>query len=171
MFKLEVDIRVFKMAFCIFFCILFYYLIGQSFRAEAMTVSCLAAIVGIQPDTSGMVDFAKQRIIGTCVGGLLGIIYYLIVEITDVLTLFQITLIPTFSVVAAYLVGGSKKLNAVKGAIATIVLMTLVITPDQGYQFALIRLLATIIGVIISILVNVGFHLIRDKIIKRNKDN
>ncbi|MEA5003738.1 MAG: FUSC family protein [Christensenella sp.] len=171
MFGLKIDIRIFKMAFSIFACISLYYIFGQEDRVEAMMVSCLSAILGIDPQTSNMVDFTKQRLIGTAVGGAIGSLYYVIVELADVVAVFQIVFIPVLCIAGAYLVGGSKRLNAVKGVIATLIMVTLIIEPDQGFRFALIRLIATAVGAVVAILVNVGFHVIRDIIQKKQRNS
>lgn len=173
--RIQLELRTIKMTIVIFICIGTYLLIGQGYNTSAMMVAAITAIIGIHPDTADAWTFAIYRIIGTSIGCIGGIVYFVIQYSMHNDDLCRLIFIPLISLIVTYICGGFKHPITVLGAVIAIVVMTLVVTNgSSGWSYVWERILATIIGVLAAILVNwiihpKKAHLFHD--LKRSIDN
>lgn len=175
--KLLLEYRTIKVTIVIFLCNLFYILIGQENATSAMMVAGITAIIGIHPDTSDAWIFAKYRLIGTGIGCLAGIIYFLISFWINNLTISYLVILPIIIFITVVICGGFKRTITVLGAVIAIVVMTLISNDANDWSYVWERMLATAVGVGAAILVNWIIHpgkvnLLKEliKAIKKEKD-
>lgn len=150
----HIGMRMVKSAIAVFLCLCIQLLRNGE---GVVFYSCIAAILCIQPDSAGSVRIGKNRIVGTLIGGLCGMALlagepYLPVAkplLHDALVSFGV-------IIVLYITVLLKKTNA--SYISCVVFLSIVVAhgaDGNPYQFALARMLDTLIGIGVSFLVNV----------------
>lgn len=152
----KIGMRMIKSSLAVLLCFVIYFI-----RGEGMPFySAIAAILCMQPYVSNSLKAAETRTVGTIVGGLFGMVVLVlsrkwIPANWDMLYYFIISLciIPLI-----YLTVIFKKTQA--SYITCVVFLSVTVThvvDVNPYTFALNRILDTLIGIVVSLGVNVCF--------------
>ena len=141
--------RNIKTALSVFFCILLFELIDRPNPLFA----CSAAIICMRETVDDSFKTGVDRVVGTLIGGIIGLVFLLIKNHLNMLsTQCIIGGIGVF--VAIYLCNVFNKNNA--AVISSIVVLAIIIgvTEKPPYLYALDRTVDTLAGIIIALLVN-----------------
>lgn len=118
--------------------------------------SAIAAIICLKSDVEGSREIGINRIIGTMLGGLCGLLYLLIVPANYLPIIVELTLISLISSIIIWIMSMAGKPKAI--SIMAIVFLS--ITMNHGnegnlpFLFAFNRTFDTMVGVIMAIIVN-----------------
>ncbi|GKX68676.1 HAD-IIB family hydrolase [Inconstantimicrobium mannanitabidum] len=157
----KIGMRNLKSAIAVFICFLIYLIRGDGIPFY----SAIAAILCMQPYVSNSVKVAKNRTIGTFIGGFCGMIVLIIEKhfIPKSMPMLQYLLISASIVVVIYITILVKKTTA--SYISCVVFLSVTVSHGldvSPYAFALNRILDTLIGIAVSLCVNM-FHLPKRK--------
>lgn len=153
----KIGMRMCKSAIAVL-CCLFISL----FRANEGIVfySCIAAVLCIQQDISGSKKVGFNRLKGTCIGGIIGMIFLYMEAFLEIdLLLSRYLLIAFFIIVVIYISVCLKMSQA--SYIACVVFLSISITHASDVNallFASNRMLDTFIGIFVALLIN-GIHI------------
>jgi HAD superfamily hydrolase (TIGR01484 family) len=161
----KIGMRIIKSAVAVFICLSLYPLLGHH---GVPFYAAIAAILCMQPDASNSYRVALNRIIGTLIGGVYGILVLTLIktfmppswEILRYLVL-SLSMIPLM-----YLTVLLKKNTATY--ITCVVFLSITVSHSDEllpYAFGISRIVETLIGIFVSLLVN-HFHIPR----RRNLD-
>lgn len=118
--------------------------------------SAIAAIICLKSDVEGSRDIGLNRILGTILGGLCGLVYLLIVPANYLPELLELTLISLISSLIIWVMAMAGKPKAI--SIMAIVFLSITINHgNEGnlpFLFAFSRTFDTMVGVIMAIVVN-----------------
>ncbi len=156
--KIKIGQRIIKSAIAVFLCF-----VVSMFRAQQGIVfySCIAAVLCIQQDTKNTKKVAWNRIVGTLIGGFMGmfVLQFIRSFISDDYVLLQYLLISCMIVVVIYITLLVKKPTA--SYISCVVFLSVCVSHAMDvtpYLFALNRIFDTLIGIAVAYVVNT-FHL------------
>ena len=160
--------RIFKTALAVFLSFTFSH-----FRSPYALpfYSAIAAIICTKNDVTGSINLGLNRILGTFIGGFVGFLYLLFVKknlTNEIENYFLLSVIMAFLI---WIVSSMEKPNAI--SIMCIVLASVSINHAGenfgAIDFAVNRVLDTLVGVVIAILVNsLDFEIL--KFIKYEKE-
>lgn len=118
--------------------------------------SAIAAIICLKSDVEGSRDIGKNRIIGTMLGGLCGLMYLLLVPVNAIPLALEYILISLLASIIIWVMSMAGKPKAI--SIMAIVFLSITINHGKEgalpFQFAFNRTFDTMIGVISAILIN-----------------
>lgn len=167
-----IGMRNIKTALSVFVCLVFYLLCEFAFglvqagdssfyrllefllNRKDVSYACVAAIVSMQSSVEDSVAFGKSRLIGTAVGGIIGIIMVASVPLSNH-TVFSYMLVSLGVVITIYICNVIK--NSSASAVACIVFLIIVLSIDSGSSavpYAINRMIDTAIGILISVPIN-----------------
>lgn len=151
----KIGLRNIKTALAVCICMLIFQLINR----ENPFFACIAAVFCMKDTVASSVSMGKNRIIGTIIGGILGII---VIYISDLVPfLYKITPIVTGLgiVIVIYICTLIKRNGSV--IISCIVFIGIMINYSSqvdSYLYAINRSFDTFIGIIVAILINKYFN-------------
>lgn len=152
-FRYIPGLRGIKTAVAVFLCLAVAFL----FSRESPFYSCIAAVVCMQPTHEQSVQLGVERTIGTMAGGVVGFLALVVCAwLPRHIEWLFLLVLPVFLVLAVYLcnVLGQEKSTA----ICCIVFLSIAInhggTVSEAVSFAANRVLDTVIGIVIAVLVN-----------------
>lgn len=161
--KYGVGMRIAKTAIAVLICMVLASLLNQSPPFYA----CIAAVLSMQDTVENSVKFGLNRLIGTAVGGGVGIILIYSAKGVEVEFLYQLCII--LSVMVSLYVCNIIKRQAAASA-SCIVLLSIVLNHQDGsLEFALMRIGETALGIIISLVVNRLINPTKNKKLPTNK--
>ncbi|MDO4710904.1 MAG: aromatic acid exporter family protein [Peptostreptococcaceae bacterium] len=146
--------RVIKTALAVFLCLVIVALLGEKYSGY----SAIVAIVCMQKDWDDSISISKDRTIGTVIGASFGIATYKILgslEIEQRLVLPYLTVCIMMIVLMIVMIS-LKKHNVT--AVTCIIFLSVAVLRDPSvdvWLFALRRVMDTLIGIGISLLVNI----------------
>lgn len=167
-----IGMRNIKTALSVFVCLVFYLLCGfahgllpagdstfirlLNFLLDRKDVSyaCVAAIVSMQTSVEDSVAFGKSRLIGTAVGGVIGILMVASIPLANH-TVFNYLLVSLGVVITIYICNIIKYSSA--SSVACIVFLIIVLSIDSGsyaVPYAINRMIDNAIGILISVPIN-----------------
>lgn len=118
--------------------------------------SAIAAIICLKSDVEGSRDIGINRVLGTMLGGLCGLLYLLIVPANYLPRLLELILISLISSIIIWIMAMAGKPKAI--SIMAIVFLSITINHgNEGnlpFLFAFNRTFDTMVGVIMAIVVN-----------------
>lgn len=123
--------------------------LGQPFQ------SAIAAIICLQQNVDDSRDVGINRIIGTLLGGLCGLVYLMLVPAGSLAPWLELTLISVLTSIIIWVMAMLNKPKAL--VIMAIVFLAITLIPstnEPAYMSALNRTLDTMIGVITAVVVN-----------------
>lgn len=154
----KLGLRNIKTAIAVTLCMIIFNLI----RRENPFFACIAAVFCMKDTVSNSIHMGKNRIIGTMLGGLIGIILiYLSTKFTFLYSISSIVTGIGISI-SIYLCTIFKKPESV--IVSCIVISGIMInyaSQMNSYTYAINRTIDTIIGIVIAILVNKYFNPIK----------
>ena len=146
----KIGARNLKTALAVTLCIGFFELIHRQYPFYA----CIASVICMKDTVESTFSMGKNRLIGTLLGGLIGVLFIFIVD--NILFLQSInSLVTAVGVIGAiYLCNIIKKPGSV--TICCIVFIGIMINYDgpASYSYAIGRSIDTSIGIIIAIFIN-----------------
>lgn len=181
-----IGMRNIKTALSVFVCLVFYLLCnfvygllpaGDSalcrllnflLNRHDVSYACVAAIVSMQSSVEGSVAFGKSRLIGTAVGGVIGIVMVASVPLSNH-TVLSYLLVSLGVVITIYICNIIKHSPA--SAIACIVFLVIVLSIDSGSNavpYAINRMIDTAIGILISVPINCFIRAPKSGLSERN---
>jgi len=167
-----IGMRNIKTALSVFVCLVFYLLCGFAhgmlpsgdstllqllhFLLDRKDVSfaCVAAIVSMQSSVEDSVAFSKSRLIGTAVGGVIGIVMVASIPRFNH-TVLNYLLVSLGVVITIYICNVIK--HSMSSSVACIVFLVIVLSIDSGsyaVPYAINRMIDTAIGILISVPIN-----------------
>lgn len=117
-------------------------------------IACLSAVFAMRQDVNTTLSFGTSRIVGNLIGGLLGIIYFLLAKEFNHAFIFDLFAIPFLVMILIVLADAFKINTGIIGACATLLMIIFTINENHSFIYALDRVLDTIIGTIIAIITN-----------------
>ena len=156
----KVGFRNIKTAMAVALCMIIFDFINR----DNAFFACIAAVFCMKDTVASSVDMGKSRIIGTIIGGLLGII---VIYVSDLIPfLYNVTPLVTGLgiVIVIYICTLIQRPGSV--IISCIVFTGIMInyaSQIDSYSYAINRSIDTLIGIIIAILLNKYFNPPQDK--------
>lgn len=144
-----------------------YYSFYNDENGSLMLITLTNAIFGIQSKTVDSWIYIRFRLLGTLIGCCSGSLFLYFVMKSHFFSEWKIWFLPFFIYLIVVLSGGERSPITVRGAVMTFITMALVVAPNSDKTYVFHRIIATIVGLIISIGVNWIIapqkeHLIRD---------
>lgn len=156
--KIKIGQRIIKSAIAVFLCF-----VVSLFRQQQGIVfySCIAAVLCIQQDTKNTKKVAWNRIVGTLIGGIMGmfVLQFIRSFISDEFLIIQYFVISFMIIVVIYITLLVRKPSA--SYISCVVFLSVCVSHASDvtpYLFALNRIFDTLIGIGVAYVVNT-FHL------------
>ena len=146
----KVGSRNLKTALAVFICMILFELVGNKNPLYA----CIAAVICMKDTVESTFSMGKNRLIGTLLGGLIGVLFIFLVDNFTLLNSIKSIVTAIGVIIAIYLCNIIKKPGAV--TICCIVFIGIMINYDgaSSYIYAIGRSLDTSIGIIIAIFIN-----------------
>lgn len=145
----KIGLRTIKTSISVFICVLIF----SFFNTQHPFYACIAAIICTKETVSNSFDMGKHRMLGTIVGGTIGILFILI---NSKLPIFHTdAYIVAIGILVTIYFCNILNLNS-SVQIACIVFCAIMVNlrDESAYVYALSRILETFVGIIISLLVN-----------------
>lgn len=159
--RYTIGMRTFKTALAVFFCLFLHPFMGIG----GVTIAAISAIICMKETYSGTVKVGIVSIIGTIIGGILAYIYLLlqyktfplVTEMPFYLDWLPYLMIPIFIIICIYICNIFKIKAA--STMCTIGFLIVVLGAGDGSQkdiisTVILRVVATIIGIVITMLIN-----------------
>ncbi|MDL2273002.1 aromatic acid exporter family protein [Oscillospiraceae bacterium OttesenSCG-928-G22] len=141
-------LRIFKTALSVFLCLLIAQIIGH----KAPIYACVAAILATRSTVENSVSYGITRIVATLIGAAMGGIL-LFFDLGRVNAYLEIALLAIGCFATLYVCTLLKVPDA--AALSCIIFLSIVLqNTDNKYYAALVRLIETVAGLVVSILVN-----------------
>lgn len=170
--KIDIGPRTFKTVLCIFICLVIYktfnyindvwlsestfaLFIKYTFLRSSPTFACIAGVVSMQNTVDGSIKMGKSRVMGAFIGGAFGLLMlYLDSVIGD--HRYNFIFATLGSLLITCFCNIMKKPLTV--SISLITFLIIMVGTDFGhpYLFALHRIVGSIIGVIVSLTINLN---------------
>ena len=146
----KIGLRNIKTALAVFICMILFQLFGGSNPLYA----CIAAVICMKDTVESSFIMGKNRLAGTLLGGLLGVIGIYIIDLIPILQAASPLIAAIGVVLAIYCCNIIDKPGAV--TICCIVFIGIIINYDgpSSYSYAIGRSIDTSIGIIVAILIN-----------------
>lgn len=157
----KIGMRIVKSAVAVFLCFAIFLLRGRGIPFY----SAIAAILCMQPDVPNSWRIARNRIVGTFIGGTFGLMFLLAEKrlFPPQFPIVKYTMVSIMIVVLIYITIVFKKPTA--SYITCVVFMSITVAHEMDinpYLFAADRIIDTLIGIFVSLGVNM-FHLPKRK--------
>lgn len=152
-----------------------YYSFHNDENGSLMLITLTNAIFGIQPKTVDSWIYIRFRLLGTVIGCLAGTLFLYLVMQYHFFSEWKIWFLPFFIYLIVVFSGGERSPITVRGAVMSFITMALVVSPSSDKTYVLHRIIATMVGLVISIGVNWIIapqkeHLIKDLKKSINRD-
>lgn len=146
----KIGSRNLKTALAVFICMILFEFLGQANPFYA----CIAAVICMKDTVESTFSMGKNRLIGTLLGGILGVIFIFVIDNITFLQSVNPVITAIGVVLAIYSCNIIKKPGAV--TICCIVFIGIMINYDgpSSYAYAIGRSFDTAIGIIIAIFIN-----------------
>ncbi len=115
--------------------------------------ACLAAVIVMRGSVSQSFRSGISRIIGTCIGGLFGMIFLVFGKFSVVNTL-DFIIVPVGVMLLIYFLTIIKETDSTAIAVATFLIIVITVGSNSPHLYAVNRILSTSYGVVVSLLVN-----------------
>lgn len=115
--------------------------------------ACLAAVIVMRGSVSQSFRSGISRIIGTCIGGLFGMIFLVFGKFSVINTL-DFIIVPVGVMLLIYFLTIIKETDSTAIAVATFLIIVITVGSNSPHLYAVNRILSTSYGVIVSLLVN-----------------
>lgn len=148
------EINTIKIMIATFISVGCYRLFQTKIDHSLLMITLVNAIFGIRPKTVDAWIFFRFRLLGTIIGCLLGSGYLLLVSHIQMTDNLLLLFVPIFTYVTVVLSGGEKAPITVRGGVMTLITMILVVQPMSDKYYVYHRIIATFLGLLISVAVN-----------------
>lgn len=156
-------LRIIKTAIAVFLSLIISHLRSEN---AIPFYAAIAAIICLKPNVDGTIEIGVSRLIGTLVGGLIGLLYLLILRDIHQHAFLNYFIVSIVMAGLIWAMSVAKRPNAI--SIMAIVFVSITINhgidPVFPAEFAFNRVVDTLIGVVIAVIVNWSDFRIRDKV-------
>lgn len=156
----KIGMRIVKSAVAVFLCLSLYILFGHQ---GVPFYAAIAAILCMQPDVSNSKRVAVNRMVGTLIGGVYGILVLTLLKTFPPPELLQYLIISACLIPLMYITVVLKKNTATY--ITCVVFLSITVSHSDAlvpYAFGISRIVETLVGIFISLLIN-NFHIPRKR--------
>ncbi len=115
--------------------------------------ACLAAVIVMRGSVSQSFRSGISRIIGTCIGGLFGMLFLAIGSFSVVKAL-DFIIVPVGVMLLIYFITLIKENDSTAIAVATFMIIVITVGSNSPHLYAINRILSTAYGVTVSLIVN-----------------
>lgn len=152
----KIGLRNLKTALSVFICIVLFNIFGD----HSPFYACIAAVICMKDTIDSSLTMGKDRLIGTFIGGLFGIIFVYILEFLPTLSHPNALVTAIGVIIVIYVCNLIKKPGSVAICCVVFIGIMLSYTGSETYEYAITRTIDTAIGVVIAILINMllPFH-------------
>lgn len=156
----KIGMRIIKSSIAVFICLSLYPLLGHH---GVPFYAAIAAILCMQPDVSNSYRVALNRTVGTLIGGVYGIVVLILLRtfMPPSLEILRYLVLSLSMIPLMYLTVVLKKNTATY--ITCVVFLSITVSHSDEllpYAFGISRIVETLIGIFVSLLVN-NFHIPR----------
>lgn len=146
----KVGLRNIKTALAVFICMTLFQILDR----ESAFFACIAAVVCMKDTIESSYSIGKNRLLGTFVGGIIGIFLVLTIEHTPITDTFRPLITALGIVLSIYIFTVWKRPSAV--IISCIVISGIMCgySGNDSITYAVKRMIDTGLGVIIAVLIN-----------------
>lgn len=152
--RFRLGMRTMKTALAVAICIILFHYTG---RGTPM-IAALSAVFSLRQDMSSSLSFGRTRIIGNCLGGGLGLVFYLVQNHFGPHFWLEVVLLPTLVIVTIVFSDGIKNNSGIISGISTLLLVALGVPAGENFAYAINRVLDTFIGTTIAICLNLSMQ-------------
>ncbi|WP_055071808.1 FUSC family protein [Clostridium massiliamazoniense] len=145
----KIGARNLKTAFAVFLCIVIFRVFGS----ESPFFACIAAVICMQDSYENSIVAGKNRMIGTCIGGIAGVLETFILIKYDN-PLFSAIVVSLLCIAVIYCCNIFKKPGAINIACIVLFANTVVVRDIPSYTYTITRIIETLIGIVIAVLIN-----------------
>lgn len=148
----KIGMRIIKTALAVFICFLISYFRGSGYPFY----SAIAAVLCMQKEVGTAFEVAKDRLLGSIIGGVFGYLALLLLEIPDFShELMEYTVLAILIIPLIYITLLLKQTNAIY--ITCVVFLSVSVSHGNDVSpevFAFNRVLDTFVGIVVSLLIN-----------------
>jgi uncharacterized membrane protein YgaE (UPF0421/DUF939 family) len=149
--RFRIGMRTFKSGLAVMLCI-FISMIAAPVNPM---IASLSAVFSLRQDLTTSVSFGKSRVLGNSIGGALAILYLFMMQATGFHDWVRLIIIPVLVVICISFSVGIKNNAGVISAIATLLMIAFTMHADDGWFYALMRVMDTFIGTLVAVLLNI----------------
>ncbi|MDR1605657.1 MAG: aromatic acid exporter family protein [Streptococcaceae bacterium] len=164
--RFRLGLRTVKTALAILIILLFTHFFKRG--ETAAMIAGISAVIAIRDSYSATIQASKARFIGSALGGMLAVVYYLLFLGSHQNFWLELVLIPLFVVINIVVMDGFNLHPGLVGANATFLIIALTIPGNAYIGYALSRVFDTFFGVIVATIMNSAF--IHDAPIKKKAE-
>ncbi|WEG73619.1 aromatic acid exporter family protein [Vagococcus intermedius] len=147
---LKIGMRTIKTGISVFFCILLSFLLQR----ETYVVAAITAVFTIREDMQNTIKFGKHRIVGNILGALTSVVVITIFNIFGDSQLVQLLAIPSVIILMIGVLSNLGYHEGTVGGCATLLTILFMIPSTKSYSYAFARVVDSIMGMTIALLVN-----------------
>lgn len=159
--------RALKKSIAIFICILFYKYYFLDIKDNLLLISAVNAVYGSKDRTIDTINFSKYRICGTLAGCFWGSLYLVIQNMFEPISSLSLFVIPVIAYFSIIFYRGEHQNILTRATIMPFLTLTLLTAPTKDLTYVKFRVVATMIGLLISLLSTIIVDNILSKIDKR----
>lgn len=148
--KIKIGMRTAKTGLAVFLVLLLFHFLSW----EGSQIAALTAVFSLREDLDKSWSFGLSRVVGNTIGGLMALIYFLLMGLLGqhyLVTLLAIPLLTMFTIVFNVAINNT---NGIVGSAAAFMIIALSVPTGNAFAYAIIRVLQTFLGVFVAILVN-----------------
>lgn len=159
--KLKIGMRTAKTGLAVFIVLLLFHVLGW----EGSQIAALTAVFSLREDLDKSWSFGVSRIFGNTIGGLMALLYVLLVSLFGQHDLVTLLAIPLLTMATIVLNVAFNNNNGVVGSAAAFMIISLAVPAGNSSIYVITRIFQTFVGVFVAILVNIGWKkLLKKKI-------
>lgn len=151
--KLKIGMRTAKTGLAVFVVLLLFHVLGW----EGSQIAALTAVFSLREDLDKSWSFGVSRIFGNTIGGLMALLYFLLVGLFGQHYLVTLLAIPLLTMATIVLNVTFNNNNGVVGSAAAFMIISLAVPAGNSSVYVITRIFQTFIGVFVAILVNLGW--------------
>lgn len=162
-FHFRLGMRTIKTGIAVLICVFIYHFFDRQYTM----IAALSAVFALREDISSTFTFGKSRILGNTLGAIGAIIFAVSMQLFHYNFVIELFLIPLLVIGIIVLFDGLNYNSGIIGAVATLLIIIYMIPRDQSVLYAFWRMLDTVIGVVVAIIVN---HIIKTPTPKKEEE-
>ncbi len=145
----KVGARIQKTALSVFICMIISHVLG----GDSPFYACIAAVICLQNSHENTVKMGINRMIGTMIGGIAGVLStFLFIKFNNYY--LDAIIVSLLCIVVIYVCTLLKKPGSVTIACIVLLANTVLIKGEPSYIYTINRILETFLGIIVATLVN-----------------
>ncbi|MGX7199460.1 FUSC family protein [Enterococcus nangangensis] len=150
----RLGMRTMKTALAVALCVLLFHYTNRG----APMIAALSAVFSLRQDLNTSISFGKTRILGNCIGGTLGLVFYLLQNHFGPHFWFEVLILPLLVIITIVFSDGIHNNSGIISGISTLLLVALGVPSGENFTYAINRVLDTFIGTTIAITLNLALQ-------------